>query len=229
MLLGAIINGLAIIIGSLIGKGIKKMSESTINSIMQGVALVVIVMGIGMTLKSDRILLMLISLVVGGILGSLLRIQKRLEDWSQSIEKRLKSKGEFANSFVTGILVFIIGPMAILGGLSSGLENNHQILFTKSLLDGFTSIIFTSTLGIGVLFSAIPVFLYEGLISIGASWITQGIEPKLLETIIQQLTAVGGLLVIAIGLNILKIIQIPVANYLPSLLLAVALAPYLVY
>lgn len=104
MLLGAIINGLAIIVGSLIGKGIKKMSDSTINSIMQGVALVVIVMGIGMALKSDRILLMLISLVVGGMLGSLLRIQERLENWSQSIEKRLQSKGEFANSFVTGIL-----------------------------------------------------------------------------------------------------------------------------
>lgn len=103
--------------------------------------------------------------------------------------------------------------MAILGGLSSGLEGNHQILFTKSMLDGFTCIIFTSTLGIGVLFSAIPVFLYEGLISIGASWITQGIEPKLLETIIQQLTAVGGLLVIAIGMNIVNYIAIEMASF----------------
>jgi uncharacterized membrane protein YqgA involved in biofilm formation len=182
-----------------------------------------------MSLKTDKMLLVLISIVLGGAIGSLLRIEERLENWSKKLEERFGEANQFANSFVTGVLVFCVGPMAVLGGIDSGLRDNHDILFTKSMLDGLTSIIFSSTLGIGVLFSAIPVFLYQGLIAIFASYITHFFSQATLNLIILQLTAVGGVLILAIGCNLIRITTIKVANLLPALPIAVLIAPFIHY
>jgi uncharacterized membrane protein YqgA involved in biofilm formation len=229
ILLGTIANAMAILIGSLLGRRFKHMKESMSQTVMQGIGLVIIVIGITMALKTDRLFLVLVAIVLGAVIGSWLRIEERLEIWSKEIESRFGEKNEFATSFVTGVLVFCVGPMAILGSLDSGLRNQHDILFTKALLDGFTAMIFSSTLGVGVLFSAIPVFLYQGLMTICSSWITQFISQSQLDLIILQMTSVGGILIIAIGCNLLKITSIRVANLLPALPIVIIATPFISY
>ncbi|MBH8591155.1 DUF554 domain-containing protein [Paenactinomyces guangxiensis] len=229
MLLGTIVNAIAICIGAFIGRWLRRMEEKMNQTVMQGIALVIVIIGMTMALETDQILLVLLSIVLGGVIGSLLKIEERLEYWSKMLEQKFGGESQFANSFVAGMLVFCVGPMAILGGLDSGLRNHHDILFTKSILDGFIAAIFSSTLGIGVIFSAIPVFLYQGLIALSASWITQFFSQAALDQMIQQITAVGGILIIAIGCNLLRITSIPVANLLPALLLAAIGAPFIQY
>ncbi|TCS95494.1 DUF554 domain-containing protein [Hazenella coriacea] len=227
MLLGTIVNAVAIIIGALLGIIFKKMSDQMNQTMMSGIGLVTIVIGLSMALKSNNLFLVLLSIVLGGVVGTLLQMEEHLEKWSQRLERKFGHNNQFASSFVTGVLVFCVGPMAILGGLDSGLRGQHDILFTKSLLDGVTATIFSSALGIGVLFSAIPVFLYQGLITILATWITQFIDQAMLDLVIQQMTATGGVLILAIGCNLLGITKIKVANLLPALPLVVIGAPYI--
>lgn len=227
MFLGTLVNVVAIIIGALLGVILKKMPDRINQSMMNGIGLVTIVIGMSMALESNSLFLVLLSIVIGGVIGTLLKIEERLEKWSQRLEQRFGEKNQFANSFVTGVLVFCVGPMAILGGLDSGVRGQHDILFTKSLLDGVTAIIFSSTLGIGVLFSAIPVLLYQGLITFSATWITQLLSQSVLDLMIQQLTATGGVLILAIGSNLLGVTKIKVANLLPALLVVILGAPYI--
>jgi uncharacterized membrane protein YqgA involved in biofilm formation len=230
---GTIINALAIIIGSLIGVLLPRISEGYRTTVMQGLGLAIIVLGITMALKTGNFLILIISLVLGGILGELLRVEYRLLQLGAWLEK-LVIRGKqpnpnslnIAEGFVTTTLVYCIGAMAILGALDSGLRDNHNILYTKSMLDGISSIIFASTLGIGVIFSAVPVFLYQGTIALTATLITLFISTSDLNLIIAEVTAVGGVLIIGIGLNVLRIIKINVANLLPSILVAAAAGHY---
>lgn len=134
-------------------------------------------------------------------------------------------QGTIATGFVTATLVYCIGAMGVLGSLDSGLRNNHDILYTKSMLDGLSAIIFSSTLGIGVIFSAIPVFLYQGTIALLATQINSLVSPAMLEAILAEVTAVGGLMIIAIGINILELRKINVANMLPALVIAAVSVP----
>ncbi|MBP1932326.1 DUF554 domain-containing protein [Ammoniphilus resinae] len=222
VLWGTIINTMAIICGALLGSRLTKISEGVKNTIMQGIGMAVCILGIMMALKTEQFIIVLASLVVGGILGEWMRIDKGLDKIGKWVESRFGQKGNknLATGFVTATLVYCIGAMTILGALDSGLRGNHDILYTKSILDGFTSIIFASTLGIGVIFSAIPVFLYQGLIALGATFITLFVSDQLLNAIIVEVTAVGGILIVGIGLNILEVKKINVANLLPSLLVA---------
>jgi len=205
----------AIIIGSLLGLvfrgGIPKKYNITI---MQAISLAVILIGLKMALKTDAILLVIFSLVTGSLIGEFLKIEGRLESLGKRLETRFAKAGdEISKGFVFTSLIFCVGSMATVGSLESGLTGNHQTLFAKSALDGISSIIFTSSLGIGVIFSSISVFIYQGLITASASLM----KPFLITPVINQMSAVGGLLIIAIGFNLLEIQKIKVGNMLPAI------------
>jgi uncharacterized protein len=225
---GTIVNALAIVIGSLIGTILPRIPERIQNTVMQGLGIAIIVLGTTMAFKSANFLIVIVSVVLGGVIGELLKIEHLLEQLGKWLEKSLnrllKNKGggslNVAEGFVTATLVYCIGAMAILGAIESGLKHEHDILYTKSMLDGISAIVFTSTLGIGVIFSSVPVFLYQGIIALSATLITLFVSTDALNAVITEITAVGGVLIIGIGLNILAIKKIHVANLLPSLLIA---------
>jgi uncharacterized membrane protein YqgA involved in biofilm formation len=218
--LGTVVNAIAIVAGSLIGLlfrgGIPQAYNQTV---MQAIGLAVILIGFKGALKGENFLLIILSLAIGAVLGEGLKIEAHLERLGQWLQRRFAVAGDgIARGFVTASLLFCVGSMAIVGALESGLSGDHQTLFAKSVLDGITAIIFASTLGIGVIFSAAAVFLYQGLITLTASSMREFLVP---ETI-RQMTAVGGLLIIAIGINILEIKRIRVGNMLPAIFLPLA-------
>lgn len=213
-MLGSIVNSAAVVLGSILGVFINKgIKDEYKNIIMDAVGLTVVVMGIGSAIKSENLILVIISIVLGSIIGEVIGIQQKLDKLGDGLEKRLgKGNSNFSKGFVTGSLVFCIGAMAIVGALESGLTGDNSTLFAKSVLDGITSIIFASTLGIGVAFSAVSLLVYEGSISLLASFLS-----NLLSTqAITEMSSVGGILIIAIGLNVLGIKKINVGNMLPA-------------
>lgn len=228
-MLGTIVNSIAIIVGGVTGIFLKKgIPERYKVTIMQGIALSVSLIGLLGALDTGNILLMVFSVVIGTIIGEAARIEERLEDMGKWLENKVGNKeGGIVKGFVTASLIYCIGAMAIMGSLESGLTGNHEILFTKSLLDGITSVIFASTLGVGVVLSGIAVFIYQGLITMTAAFI----KPFLVESVIQEMSAVGGLLIIAISFNIMEIKKIRVGNMLPAVFVPIfyyILQPYLV-
>lgn len=217
---GTIVNAVAIIIGGIIGSFLNNIPNKIRITVMQGLGLAVLIQGILMGLKTENFLLVIFSLVIGGIIGELLNLEDRLNGLGKKIEDKVgNNKGNIANGFVTATLVYTIGAMAILGPLNSGLNLDHSLLYLKAMLDGFTAIIFASTLGIGVVFSAIPVFLYQGTIAILAKYINLFIEQDLLDLIITEITATGGILIIGVAINILDFKKINVANLLPAVVI----------
>ncbi|WP_456277199.1 DUF554 domain-containing protein [Bacillus sp. AK128] len=231
VLLGTIVNGLCIIAGTFIGSFLSKIPEKVKHTVMQGIGLSVSLLGIQMGLKSDQFLIVIVSLVMGAIIGEFLDLDQKLENMGQWIEKKIgkRAKGEIAKGFVTATLIFVIGALAIIGSLDSGLRQDHRVLYTKSLIDGFTSIILTTTLGVGVLFSAIPVMLYQGSIALFANQIEHFVPTQLMDSFIVEMTSTGGLMILAIGLNILNITKIRVANLLPSILIVALIVTVLYY
>jgi len=217
---GTIVNALAIIIGGIIGSFLNNIPNKIRITVMQGLGLAVLIQGILMGLKTENFLLVIFSLVIGAIIGELLNLEDKLNGLGKRIENKVgNGKGNIANGFVTATLVYTIGAMAILGALNSGLNLDHSLLYLKAMLDGFTAIIFASTLGIGVVFSAIPVFLYQGAIAIFAKYINVFIEQDILDLIITEITATGGILIIGIAINILDFKKINVANLLPAVVI----------
>lgn len=212
---GTLVNTMAIIIGSLVGVGLKGGIPSQYKETVIGaIGLAVLLIGVKSALQTDALLMVIISLALGSLLGEALGIEDRLEKIGHWIGRRLAGREEgVANAFVTASLVFCVGAMAVVGSLESGLSQNHQTLYAKSLLDGVTSVVFASTLGIGVIFSALAVFLYQGTITLSAAYL----KPFLTPSVIAQMTAVGGLLIVAIGFNILGIKRLRIGNMLPAI------------
>jgi uncharacterized membrane protein YqgA involved in biofilm formation len=221
---GTIVNVIAIIAGSSIGFILKnKFPEKVNNIIMQALGLCSLLIGMQMALKTANLLLVIFSLVIGGIIGELIG----LEDGLEKIGKKLKTKfsgkvssKRFVEGFITTSLLFCVGSMAIVGSLQEGLNGNPDILYTKSLLDGITSIAFSAAMGLGVMFSAIPTFLYQG----GITLLAHLIRDFLTLEVINEITGVGGILVLGIGFNLLELKKIKVGNLLPSLLIVFLLA-----
>lgn len=221
ILLGTIINALSIIVGSTLGLGINRVSEKYKEIIMHGIALVVILIGLQMAFQTEVIIVVLLSMLSGALIGELINLDSLLNKVGYKISyyfTRGKNTSNVTEAFISATLIFVIGAMAILGALDSGLRGDHEILYTKSILDGFTSLILTSTLGFGVILAAIPVFLYQGTIALLSSQIVSIFPEQLLDGLINELTAVGGLLIVAIGLNILNLTKIRIANLLPSII-----------
>lgn len=234
VLLGVIVNTVAIIIGALLGQIFTRIKQEYKETIMKAIAIAILVLGLNMALKgvqSEYFLIVLFSLVLGGVWGEWAELELKLERLGQWIETKVgkKSKGDIAKAFVTTTLIYCIGAMAVIGSLDSGLRMDHNVLYTKAFLDGFTAIIFSSTLGIGVVFSAVPVFIYQGLMTLGATFINDLVSAELIARIIEDITATGGILIIGIGLNMLEITRVKVGNLLPSLLVAVLLTSIIYY
>ena len=222
-MLGTIVNSLAIIAGSLLGlffsKGIPDQYKEII---LSAIGLSVILIGVKSALVSENLMVIIFSLILGALIGEGLKIEKKLADLGGFFENRMAAKSgdssSFARGFVTASLVFCVGSMAIVGSLESGLTGNHQTLFAKSVLDGVTSIIFASTMCIGVMFSSVAVFLYQGIITLTAVFM----KNILVTETIEQMTSVGGMLIVAIGFNMLKITTIRVGNLIPAIFLPLA-------
>jgi uncharacterized membrane protein YqgA involved in biofilm formation len=221
-LLGTIINAAAIGTGSLVGTLLKKgLPERISRTVLQGISLAVVLIGVQMALQTKNPLIVIGSLALGGLAGAALRLEDRLEALGKRVESRF-SAGEkgFARAFVTSSLVFCVGAMAIMGALEDGLTGNHRTLIAKSLIDGIASVIFASTMGIGVLFSAVPVFLYQGGITLAA----RAVNPYLSPGVVAEITSTGGLLIVAIGLNLLGAARIRVADLLPGVFAAAVIS-----
>lgn len=231
VLLGTIVNGLCIIFGTLIGKSLHRIPEKIKTTVMHGIGLAVLILGIQMGLKSDQFLIVIFSLVFGAVLGEWWALDDKLNKLGLWIEYKVGAKGEgsIAKGFVTATLIFVIGAMAIIGALDSGLRQDHRVLYTKSIIDGFTSLILATTLGIGVLFSAIPVMLYQGSIALFATQIEKWIPSDLMDAFIAEMTATGGLMIFAIGLNLIGLTTIRVANLLPGILITAILVTCVYY
>jgi uncharacterized membrane protein YqgA involved in biofilm formation len=222
MLLGTAANVTAIVFGTLLGLALRRRLPRRITSLStQGLGLVTALIGAQMIISTQNVLIVLVSIVTGGVVGELIRIEDRLDAFGARIEKRFsRRRGTFAKAFVTSSLLYCIGPIAIIGALQDGLRGDYSILLTKSGLDGVASVAFASTLGIGVLFSALPVLAYQGSITIAASLL----EPYLTTSVVNEMTATGGLLILGIALNLLQVAKIKVGNMLPAILVAAILA-----
>ncbi|MEH6905286.1 DUF554 domain-containing protein [Neobacillus drentensis] len=219
-LLGTLVNGLLIVIGTLLGKLLNRIPEGMKITVMYAIGLSVMVLGLQMGLKSENFLIVIISLVVGAVAGEALKLEDKLNDLGLWLEQKVganNGKGSISEGFVTATLIFVIGAMAIIGALDSGIRGDHAVLYTKSLIDGFTALILTTTLGIGVIFSAIPVVLYEGLIALFATQIDRFVPQALMDQFIVEMTATGGIMIFAIGLNLTGMVKIRVANLLPGI------------
>lgn len=216
---GTIINSFAIIVGSIVGVLFQHKFPKKIQLIVfQGLGLSTILIGLQMALKVENVLTLIFSLLIGGIIGESLNLDLQMEKFGDWLKSKVKSKDtQFTDGFVAASVLFCVGAMAILGSLDEGIRGDRTVLLTKSILDGFAAIALSASMGIGVAFSAIPIFLYQGAITLLSSYTQNFFTPLM----IHQLTAVGGLLIVGISFNLLEIKEIKVTNLLPSLILIV--------
>ena len=230
--LGTLINVGAILLGGFIGLFVKKgLNEKLMDSVMKAIGVAVMFVGIsgaltgllkiteGGKIETSGTMLMIISLILGTFIGELLKIEDRLERVGEKLKKAVKAKnsGNFVEGFVTTTLIFCVGAMAIVGSLEDGLTGDFSMLAAKSVLDGIMAIIVASTMGIGVLFSAIPVFIYQGAITLLAEFIS----PVLSDQLVLNLSYIGSALIFGIGVNQVFGKKIKTGNMLPALLIPI--------
>lgn len=219
--MGTIINAVAIIIGG--GLGLlfrKRFPERIAQTTMQVLGLFTMVVGVSMAIQGQQFIMILISLVAGAILGEWADIEGRLERFGGWLEKRLHvTEGSPAKGFIYASVLFCVGSMAIVGSITDGLKGDYSILMTKAMMDGIISIPFAASMGFGVLGSALPVLFYQGSITL----LTWKLQSLFTPAMIQELTSVGGVIVMGIGINILGLQKVRVGNFIPALLLIVLL------
>lgn len=220
ILTGTIVNVAAICAGALVGRYAGRFIPNRMRqTVMAGLGLAVLLIGLQLALKSKQPMIVIGSLILGGVLGEFLQIEARLESFGLWLQGRFVGAGNIAEGFVAASLLYCVGAMAIMGALQDGLSGTPTILYAKAALDGVASIALASTLGIGVLFSALTVAIYQGGITIAA----ESAKSLLTETVVLEMNAVGGLLIIAIGLDLIGIKRLPVGNMLPAVFVAVGL------
>lgn len=224
-MLGTVVNVCAILLGCALGLLLRKgLPQRLRDTVMQGLGLCVILIGLSGAIGTSDTMCVIISVVLGGLLGAAVNVEKCLENLGNLAQQKLARGGDgFARGFVTASLVYCVGAMAIMGALDSGLKSDHATLIAKSALDGISAIIFASTLGPGVALSALTVLIYQGSITLMAGWL----KPLLTDVIITEMSAVGGLLIVGIGLNMLFDKHIAVGNLLPAIFVPMAYFPLL--
>ena len=222
--MGTVVNAAAILAGAALGLVLRQgLPDRWQETIMHAIGLSVMVIGIQMAMKTNNIIIVIISLVAGAIIGEYFDIDKALNRFGSWIGGKL-TKGDEKNSaaaiigqgFVSTSLIYCVGAMAIVGSIQEGLTGDASTLYAKSILDGITAIIFAANMGVGVALSALSVAIYQGTITLLAGSMEAIMSPALLA----ELTATGGILIIAIGLNMLKLVQIRIANMLPAIIAA---------
>ena len=219
---GTLVNTTTVIIGSLVGLAVGSRFTDKIKTIvLQALGLCTLLIGMKMAFKTENILIVIGSLALGGIVGELLKIEDGLEKIGDIIKSKVKSESKtFVLGFVTASLVFCVGPMTIVGAIQDGISGNADTLYAKSMLDGFASIAFASSLGVGVFFSFLTVLVFQGALTLLGSQLTFLLNTRILN----ELTATGGLMILGIGFYLLDIKRIKVGNFLPALIFVVILA-----
>lgn len=222
LLFGTIVNVGTVVAGSLLGYFFhSKLPQRIVKIIFQAIGLFTIYIGITMTMKTQQILILIFSMVLGAAMGEWIDLDKYINHFSEWIKKKLKSENEnFSEGMITAFLLFCIGSMTILGAFEEGTQGNSDLLIAKSVMDGFSSLALASALGIGVLFSIIPLFIFQGGLTVLAIWLGN-LMP---EAVVNEMSAAGGLMLIGLGLSIMEIKKIKVVNMLPALLFAIILA-----
>lgn len=221
---GVFINGLAIAIGSLIGILLRNISEEMKETVTKGIGLGVVVLGIQMAIPTQSFIVIMISLSIGALIGEALKIETLMNRFGLFLQKRFsKSESNFAEGFVTASLIFVIGSLGIIGAIQSGVSGDHETLLTKAVMDGFMAIMLTASFGYGVLFSSIPVVLYQGSIAILANFLVQLISPSFMDELMNEISAIGGLMILGIGLNLLQLTKLRVSNFLPGIVVLIIL------
>lgn len=213
---GTLINAAAILIAGIIGLFLRRgIPDNMSRTIQNALGLLIIVIGIQYGFKAENLAVVGISLALGAVIGEWRQWEARLEKLGVKLEKALgREESTFVKGFVSATLLFCVGAMAVVGALEDGLTGNHQILLVKSMLDGIFAMLFSASMGIGVIFSAFPVLIYQGAISLGA----EVIKPLLTDPMLNNITALGGILIAGLGFNILGITHIKVANILPGVI-----------
>lgn len=223
-MLGVVVNTVAVIIGSLIGTLCKKGIPHRLSSaIMIGIGLCTIYIGIDGMLCDSEPIVAIVSLVIGALIGTLLNIDFRLNRVGERLSAKLAKNGEnrLAEGFVTATLLFCVGAMAIVGSLSAGLHGDNSMLYTKSVLDFTSSLMLSSTFGIGVMLAAIPLTVYQGVICLASGFL----EPFLSGGAIAAISCVGSIIIMGLGFNLVGISKLKIADYLPAILVA----PFIFY
>ena len=221
-MIGTLVNVLTVLIGSTLGLLFhKSLPDKIIKPVFQVIGLFTLALGTSMAIKSEAILLMIFSLVIGTIIGSIFDLNEKFQKLSDVLQKRIKSKNEkFTEGLITAFLLFCMGSMTILGAFEEGLGGKPNLLLAKSVLDGFASMALSSAMGIGVLFSVVPLLIFQG----GLTLLVTLLEQYFTEPMINELTATGGILLLGLGLNILDLKKIKILNMLPSLVIIVILS-----
>jgi len=222
--LGSLVNGAAIIAGSLLGLALHGRFPDRVRTIMfQALGLSILLIGLKMALTMNRPLLVVASMLVGAVIGEAIDIERRMALAGDRMKTVFRSDNAlFTDGFVSASVIFCTGTMAILGSFDEALRGDHTLLFTKSMLDGSVAMILATTYGAGVALSCLPVALYEGALTLLAIAAEDYFTPDRLV----QITSVGGLLITAIGINMLGLLKIKVSNLLPAMVLAAVLAPF---
>ncbi len=218
-MLGTLVNAAAIIAGSLVGILFKsKLPERFIKIFFQVIGLFTLYLGMSMALKSTHILQVIFSLITGALIGEVLHLERGMEKIADWVKKKFKSKNErFTDGLLTAFLLYCMGSLTILGAIEEGMTGDAHLLYIKSLMDGFSSIALASGLGIGVMFSVIPLLIYQG----GIALLAMGLGDFIPAGIITELSATGGILLLGLGIDILGIKKIKVINMLPALVMII--------
>lgn len=227
-MLGTIVNVVAILLGGAMGLLLKKgLPERVSGGIMHGLGLICLYVGFSGSLKGQNALIATISIVAAGAVGALLDFDGRFTRLVGRLEGLFSRRGAqspaLGEGFIAATLLYCVGAMAIVGSLNSGLTGNHEVLFTKSLLDGVSAVIFASTLGAGTLLSIVPVLIYQGAITL----LAQVLAPVLSASTVAEMTCAGSLLIVAIGLNMLKITKIKVMNFILAVFIPIGLGLFM--
>jgi uncharacterized membrane protein YqgA involved in biofilm formation len=219
MYLGTFINALAIIIGSCLGAFVvKNIPEKYKIIAFQGLGLSLLLIGFRSALQVQDLLVVILSIVVGGLIGEYLNIEKLIENLTFGLKKKLKSKNESFNmGFSTAFVLFCTGAMGIIGSINQGTTGDLSLLYTKSIFDGFSSIALASVYGTGVLLSFIPLIIVQTVLTA----LSHSFSAYFTDFLLHQVTATGGLLIVGVGLNILEIKKIKVVNFLPAIIVVV--------
>lgn len=222
-MISPVVNALAIVVGGLVGLLFKKgIPERMSQTLMKALALCVVFLGVKGMLEKEHTMMLILAMVLGGLIGEGLELDAKIHklgDWLESRFRQEKGASNIADGFVSATLLFGVGAMAIVGSLQSGLTGDHTTIFTKSMLDFVAAIIFASTKGVGVLFSAIAILIYQGSIVLTAYWLA----PVLTAPTITAMSAIGSLIILALGLNMLEITKIKVMNLVPAIFLPIIL------
>lgn len=223
--IGTFINMASVTIGSLIGLQLQQVFPADVQAIIfQAIGLATLLIGIFMATKlpDGYILILIFSLIIGGVTGELLDLQQGLQHLGDWVKNQFQvGDSQFTEGLITAFLLFCIGSMTMVGAIEEGLRGKRELLMIKSTLDGISSIAFAATYGIGVLFSIVPMLIFQG----GLTVLAQKLQYVFTEKIITVLTSVGGLLILGLGFNLLKIAEINIENLLPSLIFAMVFTP----